>query len=31
MGSVHSEFQLMNPRRVVARNKEVRPETAWPV
>jgi len=31
MGIVHSELQMMNRRRVVARNNEVRPETAWPV
>ena len=29
MGTVHSDLQnMMNPRRVVARNNEVRPETA---
>ena len=27
MGIVHSELQVMNRRRVVARNNEVRPET----
>jgi len=27
MGIVHSELQMMNRRRVVARNNEVRPET----